>query len=78
MSLFARPAHKAVAKAVGFALTLNDEAAWRGLTIVLLARLSEAERAALAFACLNSQSEEHAYMTASVTLFGVLNGEVVA
>ncbi|WIY23699.1 hypothetical protein [Parasedimentitalea psychrophila] len=40
-----------------------------------MARLTDAERASLAFATLNSLSEKHAYMTASAALFGTLYGE---
>jgi hypothetical protein len=66
MSLFAKPVHKAVARAIGYALTLGDEAAWHGLTIVLMARLSERERAALAYAALMSLSDAHAAAVAEV------------
>ncbi len=75
MSLYAKDSHKRVAKGLGFALTLGTESAWHGLTILLMARLTEAERAALAFATLTSLSENHAYMTASAALFGTLHGE---
>ncbi|NRB17235.1 MAG: hypothetical protein HRU33_06555 [Rhodobacteraceae bacterium] len=75
MSLYAKDRHKKVAKGLGFALTLGDESAWHGLTIILMARLSEAERASLAFATLNSLSENNTYMTASAALFGTLYGE---
>lgn len=59
MSKWAKPAHKKTARAIGYALTLGDEAAWHGLTIVLMARLSDEERAAMAFAALMSLSDEH-------------------
>jgi len=75
MSLYAKDRHKKVAKGLGFALTLGDESAWHGLTIILMARLNETERASLAFATLNSLSENHAYMTASAALFGTPYGE---
>lgn len=78
MSLYGKDAHKWVAKAIGYALNLGTESAWRGLTIVLMARLSDEERAALAFAALSSLSDDHAYLTASVALYGVLDGEVLA
>ena len=78
MSKYAKDAHKRVARGLGCVLTLGTESAWHGLTIILMARLSKAERASLAFAALNSLSEDHAYMTASVALFGTLHGEVVA
>jgi len=75
MSMFAKGNHKRVAKAIGFALMLGTESAWHGLTIILMARLTDAERSSLAFATLNSLSEKHAYMTASAALFGTLYGE---
>ncbi|WIY23672.1 hypothetical protein [Parasedimentitalea psychrophila] len=75
MSLYAKDRHKKVAKGLGFALTLGTESAWHGLTVILIARLSEAERVSLAFVTLNSLSEKHAYMTASAALFGTLYGE---
>jgi len=75
MSLYAKDRHKKAAKGLGFALTLGTESAWHSLTIILMARLTEAERAALAFATLNSLSENHAYMTASAALFGTQYGE---
>lgn len=78
MSTLQKPDHQRVAKSVGYALTLGDEAAWHGLTIVMLARLTELERAALAYAALNSLKENNAYRVASVAVFGVLHGEVAA
>lgn len=60
MSKWAKDRHKKVARAIGFALTLGTESAWHGITIVLMARLSDEERAALAFAALMSLSDEHA------------------
>ena len=75
MSLYAKDSHKRAAKSLGFALTLGTESAWHSLTIILMARLTEAERAQLAFATLNSLSENHAYMTASAALFGTKYGE---
>lgn len=78
MSKWGKPGHKSIAKSLGYALTVGTEAAWRGFTIILLARLTEHERAALAFATLNSLDHNNAYMTASVALFGVLDGEVLA
>jgi hypothetical protein len=77
MSKYGKDGHKRVAKMLGYSLTLGDAAAWHGFTIVLLARLTEPERAALAFATLNSLNHNNAYKTASVALFGTLNGEVV-
>ena len=78
MSEFAKDRHKRIAKNLGCVLTMGTESAWHELTIILMARLTEAERASLAFATLNSLSEDHAYMTASAALFGTLHGEAVA
>jgi len=77
MSKYGKADHKRAAKTLGYALTLGDVTAWHGFTIVLLARLTERERAALAFAAFNSLDHNNAYKTASVALFGTLNGEVV-
>lgn len=77
MSKYGKADHKRAAKTLGYALTLGDEAAWHGFTIVLLARLTEHERAALAFAALNSLEHNNAYKTASVALFRTLGGRVV-
>lgn len=77
MSKYGKVDHKRAAKMLGYTLALGDEAAWHGFTIVLLARLTERERAALAFAVLNSLDHNNAYKTASVALFGTLGGEVV-
>ena len=76
-SLYAKDAHTRIAKAIGYTLTLGTSKAWEGLSLILMARLSKAERAALAYSALISLDEDTAYRTASVALFGVLNGEVV-
>jgi len=68
---------RSLSKAIGYAAWLDTEAAWHGLTIVLLARLTEAQRASLAFASMKSLSEENAYLTASVAMFGTLDGEAL-
>jgi hypothetical protein len=76
MSLYGQDGHKRIAKAVGFALTIGTTAAWHGLTILLIARLTEAERAGLAFSALRSLDEDNAYSVASLAIFGVSKGEV--
>lgn len=78
MSTLQKPRHQSVTRSIGYALTLGDEPAWHGLTIVMLARLEEEERAALAYAALKSLTEDNAYRVASVAMFGVLDGKVVA
>jgi hypothetical protein len=77
MAMYGKPDHKRVAKSLGYVLNQGTTSAWHGLTIILMARLTDAERAALAFATLNSLSDDQAYMTASVALFGVLDAEVL-
>ncbi|MDU9005759.1 hypothetical protein [Sedimentitalea todarodis] len=72
------PAQKSVCIALACALVLGRESAWHGLTIVLMARLSEQDRAALAYAVLNSLDEDDAYATASFALFDTLGGECAA
>ncbi|MFC4731976.1 hypothetical protein [Salipiger abyssi] len=78
MSKFAKLAHKRVAKALGFALTLARESGWHGFSTVLRTRLTTEERAALAFAALRSLDDHTAYLTASAALFEVVNGEAQA
>lgn len=78
MSLYSMDAHKRVATAISYALTLGTSKAWEGLSLILMARLSKAERAALAYSALISLDDDTAYKTASVALFGVMNGEVAA
>lgn len=77
MSLYAKEAHTRLAKAIGFALAIGTSKAWEGLSLVLVARLTKAERAALAYAALISLDDDTAYRTASVALFGVINGEAL-
>ncbi|WP_456388382.1 hypothetical protein [Profundibacter sp.] len=76
MAKYGKTKHKRIAKMLGCVLTLGRVSDWHCFTISLLANLSEAERAALAFASLNSLGHDNAYKTASLSLFGVLNGEV--
>lgn len=59
MSLYAKPAHKAVARSIGYALTTGDAQGWAAHTAVLLLRLSDVERAALAYAALQSLHIDH-------------------
>ena len=54
MALYAKPAHKKVARVVGYALTLGSADAWANAVAIFAARLTEAERAGLAWAALRS------------------------
>ena len=62
---------------VEYALTLGTADAWHGAAFVFTARLTDQERAALAYAALRSLNHDIAYMTASAVLFGTLKGEVL-
>ncbi|WP_323772395.1 hypothetical protein [Antarctobacter sp.] len=80
MSKWAKPAHKRVARAIGYVLTLGltgDRAA--DLTLIFSALLSEDEKAGIAYAALRSM-EDHdtAYQVGSIALFGTFKGEAVA
>lgn len=77
MSRFAKDRHKRVARCIGFVLTLATPQAWLDLSVILVARLSKAERAGLAYAALKSLEEDDAYDVASLAVFGVSKGEVV-
>ena len=78
MSLYAKDGHKSIVTAISFALTLGTAKAWEGLSLILMARLTKAERAALAYSALISLDDDTAYRTASVALFGVMDGEALA
>jgi len=64
-------------RSIGYALTLNTSQAWEGLSLILEARTTTRERAALAYAALKALDDDTAYRTASVAIFGTLNGEAV-
>jgi hypothetical protein len=77
MSKFAKGAHKAVSRCLGYALTLGfDEYRALGFAVILRKHLSAEERAGLAFAALSSLDEHHAYAVASAAIFHVYDGEV--
>jgi hypothetical protein len=78
MSKWANPAHKAVAKAIGFFLTLGVTGERSAQLVTILDhRLNEDEKAGLAYAALRSMKDEDAYRVASLVLFGVWDGEAV-
>ena len=62
-----------VARMLRYALTLRDHNAWVALTAVLIARLTAAERTALAFAALKSLNAEHATLTANAAIKGTVS-----
>lgn len=62
------PAHKAIARELGYALTLCRNYGWQSFTDLAATRLSDTERAALAFAALQSLSPKLAELTAAHAL----------
>ena len=80
MSKWAKPAHKRVARAIGYVLTLGfsgDRAA--GLATIFATLLTDEEKAGLAYAALRSMEDQNAaYQTTSLALFGTYKGEAVA
>ncbi|WP_439521078.1 hypothetical protein [Marivita sp.] len=78
MSLFAKREHKAAARILGYALTLDTETAWWGLRASLQYRLEAHERAALAFMALKSLDPEHAALTVELALYGLEQMEAAA
>lgn len=59
MSLYAKPDHKRMSKALGYALTLDNDEGWEGFTLLACARLTEAERAVLAWAVLMAMEPDN-------------------
>lgn len=77
MSAPSADGHDRAVRSIGYALTLNTSQAWEGLSLILKARTTTPERAALAYAALASLDEDVAYLTASAAIFGTLNGEAL-
>ncbi len=65
-----KPGHKRMSRMLGYCLTLGTADAWSGFSFVASARLSEIERAALAFSALKSLEVPHAEMTAAAAFRG--------
>jgi len=70
MSKYAKDAHKRSARMLGYALTMGDSLGWQGFRKVISARLTETERAGLAFAALSSLPEESALKVVEAVLEG--------
>lgn len=68
MSLYAKDAHKAVARMVGYALTLGDSDSYLALSDVLALRLTDQERAGLAYAALRALDTDNAENIAAAVL----------
>lgn len=69
---------KRVSRSLGYALWLNTSDAWVGFAVVLSARLTSHQRAALAYAALRSLSPEEAAMTAEMAIYGPQPEEAAA
>lgn len=64
------PNHKRLSRMLGYCLTLGDADAWAGFSFVAEARLSEAERAGIAWASLRSLEPYNAEQVAVMVLGG--------
>ncbi|MDX5412427.1 MAG: hypothetical protein LPK02_05230, partial [Rhodobacterales bacterium] len=62
------PAHKAMARELGYALTLKRTYGWHSFTQLAAAELSEVDRASLSFAALQSLTPDLIEMTAAHVL----------
>ena len=62
------PAHALMCRMLGYCLTLETPDAWKGFSFVASLRLTPNERAALAFAALNSLEPDEAEMTAAAVV----------
>ncbi len=67
-SEFIKPAHKAVARSIGYALTTGDSDGWDMFTTVLLLRLDDAERVWMTYAALRSLHPDHVEDTLEAAL----------
>ncbi|KPP85802.1 MAG: hypothetical protein HLUCCO07_01765 [Rhodobacteraceae bacterium HLUCCO07] len=65
---FMKPAHKRMARILGYALTLGDHQGWEAFSALAQARMTDQERAALAWAALKSLDPDQAEMTAAAVL----------
>jgi len=68
LSQLMKPEHKRMARMLGYALTLGNADAWSGFGYVAATRLTDTERAALAFSALSSLDPEQATMTAAASI----------
>ncbi|MCF7777313.1 hypothetical protein GLP59_06550 [Sulfitobacter sp. M220] len=63
-----KPEHKRMARVIGYTLTLGDADAWAGFTTVAQTRLTNKERAALAWAALRALDTPAQAETVAATL----------
>lgn len=78
LSKLMKPGHLQVVRSLGYALTLGNYAAWAGYSVVLAARLTPTERAALAFMALKSLGYDDAVKTVEAVFDAPEQGEVAA
>ena len=63
-----KPTHKAIARSLGYALTLGDRQAWATFCLTSYRKLTAHERAAMAYAALMSLDEGDAHIVAEAAL----------
>lgn len=68
LSKYIKPDHKRMSRSLGYCLTIGTYDAWTAFTALAAFRLSETERAALAFSALNSLDLDKAEITAAAAL----------
>ncbi|MEH6646067.1 hypothetical protein [Sulfitobacter sp.] len=68
ISEFIKPAHKAVARSIGYALTTGDSEGWGMFTAIVLLRLDDAERIRMTYATLQSLHPDHVEDTREAAL----------
>jgi hypothetical protein len=68
MSKLIKPAHKSVARSIGYALTTGDSDGWGMFTAVTLLRLDDLERVGMAYAALRSLHQDHVKDTLEAAL----------
>ena len=61
---------KRASRAIGLALWVGNREQWFGLSIILRARLSDEQRAALAFQALRALDRDIACLTADLAIYG--------
>ena len=70
MSIYAKPRHKAAARVLGYAVTLNSAEAWCAAATIWHVRLTPQEAAGMAWAALKAMEPEIALMTVETALGG--------
>lgn len=66
-----KPEHKRMSRMIGYCLTLGTLEAWAGFRFVASVRMSEAERAMMAYFALTSLRPENAELTAATAFKSV-------